>query len=87
MTKLLRDELTDKELTLVAAWLANHSRRPRCPWCRSKLWAVEPMLISAPAFRKASVRGKRQVPFVQVSSPCGYTAFFSATTLGIVQVS
>ena len=83
MAKLPQDELTDTELHRVVTWLAHHGPHPTCPWCGSEEWAVDPVLISAPAFRKARWHRQRQVPFVQVFSPCGYTAFFSAITLGI----
>ena len=83
MAKLPQDDLTDAELHRVVTWLAHHGPHPTCPWCGSEEWAVDPVLISAPAFRKARWRRQRQVPFVQVFSPCGYTASFSATTLGI----
>jgi hypothetical protein len=83
MAKLPQDELTDNELDRVVTWLASHGPHPKCPWCGSEVWAVDTVLVSAPAFRKAHWRSTRQVPFVQVFSPCGYTAFFSAVTLGI----
>ena len=84
MANVPDDELTDEELEHVAAWLAKHGPHSTCPWCGSEDWAVDPVLVCAPALRKAGWRrSKRQVPFVQVYSPCGYTAFFSAVTLGI----
>ena len=73
MANVPDDELTDEELDHVAAWLAKHGPHSTCPGCGSEDWAVDP------GWR----RSKRQVPFVQVYSPCGYTAFFSAITLGI----
>ena len=87
MAKFPQDELTDEELDRVSIWLANHGPPPKCPWCSSEDWAVDPVLVCAPALRKAGWRGKRQVPFVQVHSPCGYTVFFSAITLGTVKLS
>ena len=87
MAKFPQDELTDEELERVSIWLANHGPPPKCPWCSSEDWIVDPVLVYAPAFRKAGWHSKRQVPFVQVYSPCGYTVFFSALTLGTVKLS
>ncbi|HEX4197230.1 MAG TPA: hypothetical protein VHZ26_07290 [Caulobacteraceae bacterium] len=77
-------KLTPEELQKVKAWWPGRwVGDVVCPVCKSLDWHTSPYVISFTRFATDGLHGLPSFPHILVESPCGYSMFFDATTLGL----
>ena len=82
----IEGKLTRKERQGIESRLADKMRLSACPICASTKWTLSDMVVTPTTLTAGGgfTTGDPVFPQVMFVSECGYTRYFSGSTLGLV---
>ena len=82
----IEGKLTLEERQSIESQLGNKMKKSACPICASNKWTLLDTIVTPTTLRAGSglATGDPVFPQVMFVSECGYTCYFSGTTLGLI---